>query len=240
MIFFGGVEVKRALILNIIIGGLIVILLVTINYNYLGVFFNKVYINHNKVIMIDAGHGGIDGGAVGTTGTIEKNLNLAIAKKLRGYLDEQGYTCIMVRETDEGLYSQYGTIRNKKNEDLKNRKDFIKEYNCDIFISIHLNKFTQPQYFGAQVFYLKGDIESHKLAKAVQEDFKNVINNGNTRIEKPSSNYYLLRGNTIPSIIIECGFLSNFNEERMLKDEIYQNKIAFSIYSGLTKYLKQQ
>lgn len=230
---------KRTIILNGIIGVLIVILLMVINYNYLGVFFREVSINHSKVIIIDAGHGGIDGGAVGATGTVEKNINLSISQKLKGYLEEQGYTCIMVRETDEGLYSQYGTIRNKKNEDLKRRKDLIKDSGCDIFISIHLNKFPESKYYGAQVFYLKGDIESHKLAKAIQDELKSVVNRENTRIEKPSNDYYLFKGNTIPSVIVECGFLSNFEEERLLKDENYQNKIAYAIYVGLTKYLKQ-
>jgi N-acetylmuramoyl-L-alanine amidase len=231
--------VKRVVVLNGVIGVLVVILIVIFNYSYLDVFLTQININHSKIIMIDAGHGGIDGGAVGATGTVEKNINLSISKKLKGYLDEQGYSCIMVRETDEGLYSQYGTIRNKKNEDLRNRKQLIKEYGCNVFISIHVNKFPESQYSGAQVFYLKGDIESHKLAKAVQDDLKSVINRGNTRVEKPSNEYYLFKGNTIPSIIVECGFVSNYAEEQLLKDDSYQNKLAWSIFSGLIKYLKE-
>jgi len=230
--------VKRVVLLNGVIGLLIILLVVILNYSYIDVFLNQININHSKVIMIDAGHGGIDGGAVGATGTVEKNINLSIAKKLKGYLDELGYSCIMVRETDEGLYSQYGTIRNKKNEDLRNRKQFIKEYGCNIFISIHVNKFPESQYSGAQVFYLKGDVESHKFAKAVQDELKKVINRGNTRVEKPSNEYYLFKGNTIPSIIVECGFVSNYAEEQLLKNDDYQNRLAWSIFSGLTKYLK--
>lgn len=232
-----GDGVKKTLVLNIVICILIAVLLVLVNYDVYDVFLSRVSINNSKVIMIDPGHGGIDGGAVGSNGTIEKNINLSISKKLKGYLEEQGYTCIMVRETDEGLYGPYGTIRNKKNEDLRRRKELIKEYGCDIFISIHLNKFTEAQYSGAQVFYLKGDEASHKLARSLQNELKTEINKANNRVEKASNEYYLFRGNTIPSVIVECGFLSNLDEERLLQNETYQNKLAFAIYIGLVKYL---
>lgn len=230
---------KRALVLDVIIGFLIVVLIIMLNYNYFDVFLNNSSLNHAKVIIIDAGHGGIDPGGVGPN-SLEKDINLSISKKLKGYIEEQGYTCIMVREVDEGLYSPSGTIRNKKNEDLKNRKQLIKEYNCDIFISVHLNKFGQSQYYGAQVFYLKGNPESQRLGISVQNELKRVIGRGNTRVAKPSNDYYLLRGNTIPSIIVECGFLTNHDEEKLLMDDSYQNKVAFAIFSGLTKYLKNQ
>lgn len=230
---------RKAFILNLIIGALLVVLIVTIDYNGLEVFLNNAKYNHSKVIIIDAGHGGIDGGAIGNAGTVEKDINLLISQKLKAYLEDHGYTCIMVREVDEGLYGQYGTIRNKKNEDLHKRKDLIKEYNGDVFISIHLNKFPQSQYFGAQVFYLKGDEESHKLAKVVQNELIKTIDRGNKRVEKPSNEYYILRGNTIPSIIVECGFLSNSEEERLLKNEQYQNTLAWSVYIGLIKYFNE-
>ena len=229
---------KRAFVLDIIIGVFIVMLIVTLNYNYLDVFLGKIALNHSKVIMIDAGHGGIDGGAVGSGGTYEKYINLSISKKLKGYLESHGYTCVMVRETDEGLYSPTGSIRDKYREGSKNRKEIIKEFNCDVLLSIHLNKFSEAQYYGAQVFYLKDDPKSQKLAMLVQNSLKEVINRGNTRVEKPSNSYYLLKGNTIPSIIVECGFLSNQEEELLLKDDSYQNKLAWSIYIGLIKYLK--
>jgi N-acetylmuramoyl-L-alanine amidase len=229
---------KRALVLDLIIGLLIIILIITIDYNYYDVFLHNISNNHAKVIMIDAGHGGMDGGGVGSSGTFEKNINLSISKKLKGYLENQGYTCVMVRETDEGLYGEIGSIRQKYNEGLRNRKEIIKEYHCDILISIHLNKFPEAKYYGAQVFYLKDDPKSHKLATIVQNSLKEVINRGNNRVEKPSNTYYLLKGNMIPSIIVECGFLSNKEEELLLKDDDYQNKLAWSIFIGLTKYLK--
>ena len=231
---------KRVLYLDFVIGLLIVVLIVTLSVGYFDVYFERIGTSssHNvsKVILIDAGHGGIDGGAIGATGTIEKNINLSIAKKLKGYLEEQGYTVIMIRETDEGLYLPYGTIRNKKNYDLKQRKAFIEEYKVNVFLSIHLNKFVEEKYYGAQVFYLMKDVESQKLAKFIQKEMQTILNRGNKRVEKPSNDYYLFKGNTIPSIIVECGFLSNHEEEVLLNNDEYQNKLAWSIFSGLIKY----
>jgi N-acetylmuramoyl-L-alanine amidase len=236
--------VKRVVYLDLVIGLLIVILIVTLSVGYFDVYFERVGSNSphsiSKVILIDAGHGGIDGGAVGAAGTIEKNINLSIAKKLKGYLEEQGYTVIMVRETDEGLYLPYGTIRDKKNQDLKKRKELIDEYKVDVFLSIHLNKFVEEKYYGSQVFYLKGDEGSQKLARSIQKELQNILNRGNKRVEKPSNDYYLFKGNKIPSVIVECGFLSNHEEEKLLNDDEYQNKLAWSIFSGLIKYFTEE
>ncbi|MCX7694324.1 MAG: N-acetylmuramoyl-L-alanine amidase CwlD [Caloramator sp.] len=192
--------------------------------------------NTNKVIIIDAGHGGIDPGAIGRDGTIEKDINLSISQKLKGYLEEAGYTCIMIREIDEGLYSEYGRIRDKKNEDLRNRKQFIKKYRANLFISIHLNFFPESQYYGAQVFFPKNDIESEKIAKLVQQELIKTLNRGNRREAKGTNDIYVIRDNEIPSILIECGFLSNYEEEQLLKSEVYQNKIAWAIFKGILTY----
>lgn len=224
---------------KIVIVALIAVLVVIFDYTYIHVFVNHRHTIGNRVIIIDAGHGGIDGGAIGKNGTIEKDINLEISKKLKAYIESGGDTCIMIREVDEGLYSQQGTIRNKKNEDLKNRKDIIKEYKADIFISIHLNSFPQSQYYGAQVFYPKNSEESKLLAKKVQEELLVLLDRGNKRVEKESDNYYLLRDNPIPSILIECGFLSNPEEERLLKDSEYQNKIAWAAYKGIMRYFTE-
>ncbi|MBZ4663327.1 MAG: N-acetylmuramoyl-L-alanine amidase [Caloramator sp.] len=192
--------------------------------------------NTNKVVIIDAGHGGIDPGAIGRDGTIEKDINLNIAQKLKGYLEDAGYTCVMIREIDEGLYSEYGRIRDKKNEDLRNRKQFIKKYKADLFVSIHLNFFPESQYYGAQVFYPKNDTESEKIAKLIQQELIKTLNRGNKREAKGTNDIYVIRDNQIPSILIECGFLSNYEEEQLLKSEIYQNKIAWAIFKGISSY----
>lgn len=228
---------KRFLSLTVII--LVALLIVILDVSYF-TFLKISKVKSVKVVIIDAGHGGIDGGAVGKSGVIEKNINLAIAKKLKGYIESSGDMCIMIREVDEGLYSQEGTIGNKKVEDLKNRKNIIRENRADIFISIHLNSFPQSQYYGAQVFYQRGDEESKKLAKFVQDELLKVLDRNNKRIEKESDTYFILKGNKIPSLIVECGFLSNPEEESLLQQEDYQNKISWAIYCGIEKYFMEE
>lgn len=218
---------------------LIVALIVLINVAYYNGFSEKIFSHGSRVIIVDAGHGGMDGGAIGKTGTIEKGINLDIAKKLKAYIEQHGDTCIMIREVDEGLYSEYGTIRNKKNEDLRNRKQIISQNKATAFISIHLNSFPQSKYSGAQVFYPKRDKESERMAKLTQDELRNTLNKDNNRVEKPSDTYYILKGNGIPSILVECGFLSNPTEEALLRDEKYQNKIAWAIYRGMMRYFTE-
>jgi N-acetylmuramoyl-L-alanine amidase len=227
---------KKVMILNGVIVVLLVTLLVIINYGSYEMSISQITKKPSRVIILDAGHGGVDGGAVGNSGTVEKYINLLITQKLKGYLDLFGYTTLMLREGDEGLYEDKGRIRDKKLQDLDNRKSLIKNYDGDIFISIHLNKFSEEKYYGAQVFYEKGDEASHKLATRLQQQLIKDLNNGNNRIEKASSGYFLLKGNEMPSAIIECGFLSNSNEEALLKNEAYQNKIAFAIFKGINDY----
>lgn len=224
---------------KIIIVSLIAVLVVIFDYTYIHVFVNHRHIVGSRVLIIDAGHGGIDGGAIGKNGTIEKDINLDISKKVKAYLESGGDSCIMIREVDEGLYSEYGTIRNKKNEDLKNRKDIISKYRADIFISIHLNSFPQSQYYGAQVFYPKDNEDSRVLAKIVQDELLKILDRGNKRVEKESDSYYLLKDNPVPSILIECGFLSNPEEERLLGDDSYRNKIAWAIYRGIIRFFTE-
>ncbi|KRQ87262.1 Germination-specific N-acetylmuramoyl-L-alanine amidase precursor [Caloramator mitchellensis] len=220
----------------------ILIPIIFVFFAYIIVFASRLYIDtttfgvkNNITIIVDAGHGGIDGGAIGNNGTVEKNINLAIAQKLKGYIESHGDTCIMIREVDEGLYS-YETRRGKKAEDLKNRKQIIKENQADLFISIHLNYFPQSRYYGAQTFYLTGDSKSEELAKYIQQELINILNRGNNRVAKSSDTYYILKNNGIPSVIVECGFLSNPDEEALLNQEDYQNKIAWAIYCGILDY----
>lgn len=191
----------------------------------------------NKVILIDAGHGGIDGGALSKSGTVEKDINLSISLKLRDILSKQGYKVIMTREEDKGLYTNDGKIRKKKIEDLNNRLKMKNESKCDMFISIHLNMFPEAQYYGAQVWY-GSNSNSERLAKVLQDNFKKNINDGNKRVEKPAGqSYKILSGdNPIPQVIVECGFLSNYNEEQLLKSEQYQLTIADIIAKSIDEY----
>ncbi|MCY6957398.1 N-acetylmuramoyl-L-alanine amidase CwlD [Clostridium sp. ZC22-4] len=193
--------------------------------------------NKQKVILIDPGHGGIDGGAVSKNGTVEKNINLAISNNLRTKLEKKGFKVIMTREEDKGLYSDKGKVRDKKNEDLNNRCRMKKESNCDAFISIHLNMFQQSQYYGAQVWHEKQP-ESARLAHITQQNLVKDLDNNNNRKEKCAKGAYkILRCScNIPSILVECGFLSNEAEERMLKTDSYQEKIASSLSKSIEEY----
>ncbi|WP_423237098.1 N-acetylmuramoyl-L-alanine amidase CwlD [Clostridium peptidivorans] len=194
----------------------------------------------SKIILLDPGHGGMDGGAVSPTGTIEKHINLNIGIKLKNELEKQGFKVIMTREEDKGLYSEGGTVREKKREDLSNRSKMIVESNCDIFVSIHLNMFPQRKYYGAQVWYASNE-SSSKLANIIQGNFKAYLDNTNNRIEKPAKDEYrVLRGvGEIPAVLIECGFLSNEVEESKLKTDIYQEKIAKIIASSIQSYFEK-
>lgn len=192
------------------------------------------------IILIDPGHGGIDGGAVSQSGTMEKDINLKISLKLREKLKNTGYKVIMTREEDKGLYTEDGKIRKKKIEDLNNRCKIKEESECDMFISIHLNMFPESKYYGAQVWYSRNK-DSERLAKILQDNLKNNLNSNNNRQEKAAlDSYKVLRCNDdMPSVLVECGFLSNYNEEQKLKSEEYQNNIVECIENSIKIYYNQ-
>lgn len=213
---------------------------ISFKYIYTQAYNKKIgMFNKKKLILIDPGHGGIDGGAVSKSGTIEKDINLKISLKLKDYLEKSGFNVMLTRESDTGLYSDEGRIRDKKNEDLSNRCKMKKEAQCDAFISIHLNMFPQSQYYGAQVWYSK-EGESAQLAHIIQQNLIRDINDGNKRIEKCAKGAYkILRCNDdVPSVLVECGFLSNPEEEIKLKDEAYQDKIAKSLANSIEEFFK--
>lgn len=195
--------------------------------------------NEQKVILIDPGHGGFDGGAQSKTGTIEKGINLEISQKLKNNLEGKGYKVVMTREGDEGLYSKGTTIREKKREDLKKRSEMKKETNCDIFISIHQNMFAQSKCYGAQVWYASND-QSAKLAKNIQESLKETVDDNNKRIEKAAGESYLILRDKYEgaSVLVECGFLSNPEEEIRLKSEEHQNKIVEGLSLAIDRYFE--
>ena len=193
----------------------------------------------NKTIVLDAGHGGIDSGASNDDKTIyEKDVNLAITLKLKELIEASGGLVILTRDDDSSLYeeSENKTIRQKYNENLKNRKKIADDSNADMFVSIHLNYFTESKYSGAQTFYPEEMDDSKVLAKSIQDELKRVVDDSNNRVIKPRNNLYLLKNCKMPSVLIECGFLSNEKEAELLNDEKYQEKIAWSIYAGSQKY----
>ena len=224
----------------------IIILGVTIFSSLMFAVYGKIEerISGQKVknfnIIIDAGHGGEDGGAVGADGIYEKNINLAIAQKLKNLLELSGYKVIMTRDEDKAIYDDSaGTLRQKKRSDLKNRLDIINSNSSDgtIFVSIHQNKFTDSKYCGSQIFYSKNNPLSQELANYVKKAIVGLIQQDNTREIKPSDKkIFLLHNAQIPAIIVECGFLSNEQEAHKLSDKNYQDQIAFCIFCGIINY----
>jgi N-acetylmuramoyl-L-alanine amidase len=195
----------------------------------------------SAVVVIDAGHGGRDPGASGNRGVTEEEVNLKIALKLRRLIEQGGGTAIMIREDDSGLYTEGENIKGtRKSEDLRNRHALINNCGADIFISIHLNSFPQSQYYGAQTFYMKNDEKSKKLAETIQKELIKVLNRGNERKAKSIDTIYILKNNNMPGALVECGFLSNHEEEKLLDDEHYQEKIAWSIFAGIVKYMEEE
>lgn len=183
----------------------------------------------DKNIIIDAGHGGYDPGKVATDGTEEKDINLSIAEILAGYMRQGGANVTLTRISDEALSGD-------KKKDLKQRAQFAKSEDTDIFISIHQNSFPQEDVHGAQVFYKKDSEAGKSLAIAIQKRLAEVADVGNTRVPKADGSYYILKNSTIPSVIVECGFLSNDEEKEKLLDEEYRKHIAWAIYMGVLDY----
>ncbi len=187
-------------------------------------------------IVIDPGHGGRDPGKVGVSGTMEKDINLAIALRLKNLLEQNDINIIMTRTEDVGLYSE--TDSNKKRTDLNKRVEIINSSNAVLAISIHQNSFSQSNVKGAQVFYHSQSEQGRNLAITIQEQLKETIKDGNHRRAKSNTSYYMLKHTTSPLVIVECGYLSNYTEEKLLIDEDYQEKISWAIHLGIMKYLK--
>lgn len=186
-------------------------------------------------IVLDPGHGGKDPGKVGTTGCYEKDINLQITEKLKMFLEMEGIWVILTRDGDYGLYSE--TDSNKKMADMKNRVRLIEENAPDLTVSIHQNSYPEEYVKGAQTFYFSGSGESKKLAGFIQERLVTTLDKENHRKEKTNDSYYLLKNTPCPTVIVECGFLSNDTECRLLETDYYQEKVAWAVYMGIMRYL---
>jgi N-acetylmuramoyl-L-alanine amidase len=189
---------------------------------------------YQKTVIIDPGHGGPDGGAVGVDGAIEKNINLAISLKLRNFFLASGFKVIMTREDDRTISDKSAkTIRAMKTSDLHNRLKIANAHPEALFISIHQNIYDSSYYSGAQVFYSTNNADSKVLAQTLQLDIRNMLQPQNLREIKPAqSNLYILYKAKSPAVMVECGFLSNPAECKKLQDDSYQNKMAFAIFYG--------
>lgn len=192
-------------------------------------------------IIIDAGHGGFDGGAVSSDGTVEKDINLQIASRTADILRIYGYDVVMTREEDVSTESDSsGKIASRKKEDMVNRLSMINKNSDAICVSIHLNKFTTSVANGAQIFYGVKDERSYDLAVSIQESIKNNLQPTNERkVKKGTKSTYLLYNSDVPMVIAECGFISNPDELEQLKKEEYQTKMALCICAGIIDYFSR-
>lgn len=199
---------------------------------------NKSVLNEKilPTIIIDAGHGGEDGGAVAADGTMEKNLNLLVASKVACILKASGYPVLMTRSNDSMLYTDPDS-GSKKMQDLRERINIANSAEDGIFVSIHMNKFSQEKYSGLQVFFSKNDSKSRDLANCIQNTVKNTLQSENNRESKPAgSNIYILENIEIPAVLVECGFLSNPEECALLNSEDYRKELACAISLSLIEF----
>lgn len=189
-------------------------------------------------IAVDAGHGGSDPGKVGVNDALEKDINLAIALKLKDLLEKKDIKVVLTRDTDAGLYPADAT--NKKASDMQNRCQIITDANPLFTVSIHQNSYTSPEIKGAQVFYYGQSEQGKSLAETLQKSLISRIDPENKREAKANESYYLLKKTPTPTVIVECGFLSNPTEADQLLDADYQDKLARAIYMGILEYLEAE
>lgn len=192
---------------------------------------------NNKVIVIDAGHGVPDEGAQSSNGTTEAESNLKIALKVQNLLEQSGATVILTRSDENAIYDlDSKTLKQKKVSDIHNRVKIGNESSADIFVSIHLNKIPQDKYWGWQTFYKGESPEGQKLATCIQNSLNETIQRDNNRVPLKIDNIYIIKHVEIPISVVECGFLSNQEEERLLLTDEYQTKLAWGIYTGIMDY----
>lgn len=189
------------------------------------------------VIIIDAGHGGEDGGAIGVDGTNEKDINLQISLKINDILSVFGYDTHLIRTTDTSVHIDGDTIRERKISDIHNRADSMNLYDNCIYLSIHQNKYGDSRIWGAQTFYSANFDESKEIAQFIQNAITSQLQPDNKRlIKKSGTDIYVLYNAAKPAVMVECGFVSNQEELNHLKDNTYQNNMALSIATGIVNY----
>ena len=191
------------------------------------------------IVILDAGHGGEDGGAVGVNGVYEKDLNLAITNELAALLRGAGVEVVLTRTEDKLLYGEGEDVRGqRKKNDLKNRLAIAEAYPDALFVSIHMNTFSVAKYSGLQVYYA-GTEGSRELANAVQNTVREGVQPENRRVpQAASSSIFLLHNAVGTSVLVECGFLSNPEECALLSQKDYQSRLCFSIFCGMMKYME--
>ena len=191
-----------------------------------------------KVIILDPGHGGPDGGA-SNSGVLEKDISLSVSNMIRDYLQEQGALVLMTREDDSDLAGDVQGYRARKREDLRQRVELINQSQADMYLSIHLNAFPSSQSHGAQTFYTLRYKENKELAKFIQAELQDNLEN-TKREAKAIDHVYVMKYAEKPGALVEIGFLSNTQERNLLVDANYQNKIAVSVYEGIMRFMTEE
>ena len=216
---------------------LILLLSVTIGGSrIITVLSENATVSSSKTVVVDAGHGGVDGGATSCTGVLESQFNLEISQKLNDLLNLLGINTIMIRNTDCSVYTEGNTIAQKKVSDLKERVRIVNSTENCLLVSIHQNHFSDGKYSGAQVFYAPTE-GSQTLAKSIQNTFLRTINPESHRQEKKADSIYLMQHINCPGVLIECGFLSNPQEEYLLRTKNYQQKVCSVIACSISNFL---
>ena len=192
----------------------------------------------SPLILVDAGHGGSDPGMIGMGGLEEKGINLSISLFLRDTLEKSGYSVIMTREEDKGLYDS--SAANKKAQDMQRRIAMIREHMPVLSVSIHQNSYHDAGVHGPQVFYYESSVEGKKLAEAVQSSLNDLLEVDRPRKVKGNTSYYLLKRSSGTLVIVECGFLTNPEEAQKLQTKEYQEKVAAAVSEGIRTYLNAQ
>ena len=193
-----------------------------------------------QVVLLDAGHGGPDGGGIGINGAIEKDINLSIVKYLGSMLSFNGYDVVYTRTEDVSIYDNGVTgLRNQKVSDMENRLEIVERYPESVFLSIHQNQYTDSAYFGGQMFYTTNNSGNFRLATIMQEKFAELQEGNDRDVKLIDNGLYLFKDTKQPALLIECGFLSNPKDAENLTGPEYQKKVAFTIYKGLSEYLEE-
>ena len=212
-----------------------IFILSSVTFNHAATAFSN-NMTARQTVIIDAGHGGVDGGAVSCTGVYESNINLDIALRLNDLLHLLGIQTVMIRDTDRSVYTTGDTIAAKKVSDIKERIRVVNSTPNAILVSIHQNNFHDSRYWGTQVFYNKQS-GSDQIAELLQESFRTNLNPENNRQIKKSSGVYLMEHVNCQAVLVECGFLSNPSEEQMLRNDGYQRNISSIIATTVSQYL---
>lgn len=216
-----------SIILAAIAGGILAL------SSYADTFFE----NKSLSVIVDAGHGLPDGGAVGINGTVEQEINIAIAEKLKEVLEAKNIGVIMTRTGESGIWSEKSTtIREKKLEDMYNRLKIMKKSDADLFISIHMNSYPNHSTSGLRIFYSPGFDEIKPLAENIQSRMADVTGAKMNVVKAADSKLFLMKQTPLPAILVECGFLSNAAEEKKLNEPDYQARLAWAIADAVEKY----